>query len=391
VLGGGVVPGGVILVGGSPGIGKSTLLLQASEGIASNGFRCLYVTGEESLLQTKMRASRLGVLHANLLVMAETNLDAIMHVIASEEPTFLVVDSIQMVFKPDLPSAPGTVTQVRECATELTRLAKKNAMATVLVGHVTKQGSLAGPRILEHIVDTVLYFEGERFHEYRILRAVKNRHGSTNEIGIFEMTQNGLRGVENPSELFLANRGENRTGSVIVACMEGTRPLLVEIQALTARAAYGTPERRTSGIDRNRLSMLLAVLERRAGLKLFTQDVFVNVAGGVVLTEPAADLATALAVASSFLDRPIPPDVVAIGEVGLGAEIRGVTQLEPRLNEAERLGFQMALVPAVSVKSLKKGRAPRSIALRPIRKITEALQFLMEQPVLSSSEEIDRG
>ena len=345
VLGGGVVRGSLVLVGGDPGVGKSTLLLEASQALAERMGPVLYVSGEESAGQVKMRADRLGVRTPGLYFLAETDLRAIeAHVIALG-PRAIVVDSIQTMFLPDLESAPGSVSQVRECGARLMTLAKSRGVATFLVGHVTKEGAIAGPRVLEHLVDTVLYFEGERHHAYRVLRAVKNRFGSTNEIGVFEMTEGGLVQVQNPSGLFLSERPRGAPGSVIVASLEGTRPLLLELQALIAPANFGSPRRTVLGADYNRVCLLLAVLEKRVGLPLQTQDAFVNVAGGGRTTEPAADLGVALAAASSYLDRPVRGDAVVIGEVGLTGEVRAVVGLPARLKEAAALGFGAAVVP----------------------------------------------
>jgi len=345
VLGGGVVLGGTVLVGGDPGIGKSTLLLQAAERFAAGGLSVLYVTAEESLLQTKLRAERLGVTSPNLLILAETDLDVVFEEIQRTTPQVLVIDSVQMVYTPDLPSAPGSVGQVRESAARLVYHAKRSGASVFLIGHVTKGGVIAGPRVLEHLVDTVLYFEGDRHHAFRLLRSVKNRFGSTNELGVFEMTREGLVEVPNPSRLFLPRDRRPLAGSVIVPCIEGSRSLLVEVQALLATAHYGSAERKVSGVDYVRVCMLLAVLERRAGLQLIGQDVFVNVAGGVRVEEPAADLGIAVAIASSFQDFPVPRDTVLIGEVGLGGEVRAVSRLETRLGEAAKLGFRRAFVP----------------------------------------------
>jgi DNA repair protein RadA/Sms len=369
ILGGGFVAGSAVLVGGEPGIGKSTLVLQVCERVTRSGYSALYVTGEESLAQMALRAKRLGITSDRLFVVAQTSLSAIMAAARKLEPGLLVIDSIQMVQKPELGGAPGTVTQVRECAAELICMAKQTGMPVVLVGHVTKSGAIAGPKVLEHMVDTVLYFEGELHHAYRVLRAVKNRFGSTNEIGVFEMRADGLREVTNPSELFISGYGGG-VGTAVVPCIEGTRPLLVEVQALVTRATYGTPERKVSGVDRNRVPMLLAVLDRRGGLQLGGQDVFVNAAGGVQVDEPAADLGIALAIASSFTDKPLVPRAVFVGEVGLGGEIRAVTQLETRLAEAARLGFRRAFVPKESAAALS-GRKALDIAA--VSNIIEAL------------------
>jgi DNA repair protein RadA/Sms len=345
VLGGGVVTGSLVLIGGDPGIGKSTLLLQASRALADGGGRVLYVSGEESAAQVRLRADRLGLAPRELYLLAETNLQAIEAHAATLGPRYLVVDSIQTVYLPDLESAPGSVSQVRECGGRLMLLSKGQGVATFLVGHVTKEGALAGPRVLEHLVDTVLYFEGERHHLYRVLRAVKNRFGSTNEIGVFEMTDRGLAEVKNPSGLFLSERPREAAGSVVVTSLEGSRPLLLELQALVSPAGFGTPRRTVLGMDPNRVCLLLAVLEKRLGFPLQSQDVFVNVAGGARVAEPAADLGLVVAAASSYLDRPVKGDVVVFGEVGLAGEVRAVTGLEARLREAAALGFAGAVVP----------------------------------------------
>ncbi|MBI3456679.1 MAG: DNA repair protein RadA [Candidatus Rokubacteria bacterium] len=345
VLGGGVVAGSLVLIGGDPGIGKSTLLLQACRALAEAAGPVLYVSGEESAPQVKLRADRLGLAAKGLFVLAETAVDAIEAQVAAVAPRVLVVDSIQTVYLPDLDSAPGSVSQVRECGGRLMALAKTRGLAAFLVGHVTKEGALAGPRVLEHLVDTVLYFEGERHATYRILRAVKNRFGSTNEIGVFEMTDRGLAEVANPSAVFLAERPAGAPGSVIVAALEGTRPLLLELQALVSPAHFGTPRRTVLGADYNRVCLLLAVLEKRAGFPLQNQDVFVNVAGGARCQEPAADLGLVVAAASSYTERAVAGDLVLLGEVGLTGEVRAIGGLEPRLAEAAALGFKSAVVP----------------------------------------------
>ena len=373
VLGGGVVRGSLVLIGGDPGIGKSTLLLQAARALAHARPPVLYVSAEESAAQVKMRADRLGIAADGLLLWAETDLSAVQAQIDDVKPQALIVDSIQTVFLPDLESAPGSVAQVRECAARLMTLAKGRGLATFLVGHVTKDGGLAGPRVLEHLVDTVLYFEGEGHHAYRVLRAVKNRFGSTNEIGVFEMAERGLVEVTNPSGFFLTERPADAPGSVVVAALEGTRPMLLELQALVARASFGTPRRTVLGADYNRVCLLLAVLEKRAGLPIGNQDVFVNVAGGGRVLEPAADLAIVVAAASSYLERPIAGDVVVLGEVGLTGEVRGVAGLEPRLRAAAQLGFRAAVVPmssAVEVTSLP-------LAVKGVGTVTEALAALL--------------
>ena len=345
VLGGGVVKGSLVLIGGDPGVGKSTLLLQASQALAERAGPVLYVSGEESAGQIKLRADRLGIAADGLYFLAETDLEVIESHVAGLKPRVLVVDSIQTVFLPDLESAPGSVSQVRECGGRLMLSAKARGVATFLVGHVTKDGAIAGPRVLEHLVDTVLYFEGERHHAYRVLRAVKNRFGSTNEIGVFEMADGGLTEVKNPSGFFLSERPRGAPGSVIVSSLEGTRPLLVELQALVAPASFGTPRRTVLGTDYNRVCLLLAVLEKRAGFPLQSQDAFVNVAGGGRVSEPAVDLGIAIAAASSYLDRPVRGDVVVIGEIGLTGEVRAVSGLPVRLKEAAALGFSSAVVP----------------------------------------------
>jgi len=349
VLGGGVVRGSLVLIGGDPGVGKSTLLLQAAQALARVTPPVLYVTAEESAAQVKMRADRLGITTDGLLLWPETDLSVVQAQLDDVKPRGLVIDSIQTVFLPELESAPGSVTQVRECGARLMTLAKGLGIATFLVGHVTKEGALAGPRVLEHLVDTVLYFEGERHHAYRVLRAVKNRFGSTNEIGVFEMAEGGLVEVKNPSGFFLAERPVEAPGSVVVSSLEGTRPVLLELQALVAHAAIGTPRRTVLGADYNRVCLLLAVLEKRAGVPLGSQDVFVNVAGGGRVTEPAADLGIVVAAASSYMDRAVPGDVLVVGEVGLTGEVRAVAGLELRLREAAALGFRRAIVPRSNV------------------------------------------
>ncbi|MBW7455382.1 DNA repair protein RadA [Paenibacillus sepulcri] len=370
VLGGGVVPGSLILVGGDPGIGKSTLLLQTSHALASQGLTVLYISGEESVRQTRLRADRLGALTEKLYVLCETNMDQISDAIESLEPDFLVIDSIQTVYDPSVSSAPGSVSQVRECTAHFMRVAKVKGIATVLVGHVTKEGAIAGPRLLEHMVDCVLYFEGERHHSYRLLRAVKNRFGSTNEIGIFEMGELGLREVSNPSELFLSERPLGVSGSTVVASMEGTRPVLVELQALVATTNFPSPRRMSTGIDHNRMSLIIAVLEKRMGMFLQTQDAYLNVAGGVKLDEPAVDLAAAVSIASSFRDAPTRPFDVVFGEIGLTGEVRAVSRAEQRVKEAHKLGFKRVIMPT---KSLKGWSPPAGIEIIGVETVAEAL------------------
>jgi DNA repair protein RadA/Sms len=372
VLGGGVVRGSLVLIGGDPGIGKSTLLLQAARALAQVRPPVLYVSAEESTAQVKMRAERLGIASDGLLLWAETDLGAVQVQLDEVKPQALIVDSIQTVFMPDLESAPGSVAQVRECGARLMTLAKGRGLATFLVGHVTKEGALAGPRVLEHLVDTVLYFEGEHHHAYRVLRAVKNRFGSTNEIGVFEMAQRGLVEVTNPSGFFLAERPADAPGSVVVAGLEGTRPMLLELQALVSRAGLGTP-RTVIGADYNRVCLLLAVLEKRAGLPIGNQDVYVNVAGGGRVLEPAADLAIVIAAASSYMERAIAGDVVVVGEVGLTGEVRGVTGLESRLRAAAQLGFRSAVVPKGSVAEAKG----LPLSVKGVATVGEALEALL--------------
>jgi len=344
VLGGGIVGGSVVLVGGDPGIGKSTLMMQMASALPARVI--LYITGEESVQQIKLRAERLDVKPSkNVLLLAETNLDVLDALLQKTDPEIVIVDSIQTMYLPGFESAPGTVSQVREATAFFARLAKERNMPTFLVGHVTKEGVIAGPKVIEHMVDTVLQFEGERHYVYRILRAMKNRFGSTNEIGIFEMYDGGLREVDNPSQLFLAERKSGASGSTVVAGIEGTRPLLVEVQALVAPTSYGVPQRTATGFDARRLQMLLAVLERRAGFHVGQFDVFVNVAGGIRMDEPAADLGMATAIASSLKDVPVDSGAVVIGEVGLGGEIRTIHQIEKRIAEATKLGFTRVIIP----------------------------------------------
>ncbi len=373
VLGGGVVPGSLVLIGGEPGVGKSTVLIQTARALAGVAPPVLYVSAEESAAQVKMRADRLGIDAEGLLLWSETDLAAVEDELDRLKPRVLIVDSIQTVFRPELESAPGSVAQVRECGARLMSLAKTRGLTVFLVGHVTKDGMLAGPRVLEHLVDTVLYFEGERHHAYRVLRAVKNRFGSTNEIGVFQMTERGLTEVPNPSGFFLAERPHGAPGSVIVASLEGSRPVLVELQALVAPASFGTPRRTVLGADYNRVCLLLAVLEKRAGLPLASQDVFVNVAGGGRVVEPAADLAVVAATASSYLDRPVQDDLVVVGEVGLTGEVRAVTALTARLREAAQLGFARAVVPRGNVADA----SVLPLEAYPVGTVQEALDALL--------------
>ena len=357
VLGGGIVAGSAILVGGDPGIGKSTLLLQVLHRLASGGRKVLYVTGEESASQIKLRADRIGASSKNLFVLVEVALENILKYIKEVGPAAVVIDSIQTVYCSLLTSAPGSVGQVREASERLIIFSKKTGIPVFLVGHVTKDGSIAGPKVLEHMVDTVLYFEGDSGHSYRIIRGIKNRFGPTNEIGVFEMRDRGLVEVSNPSEYFLTERPEGMAGSVVVASIEGTRPILVEIQALVVSTSFGMPRRTAIGVDVNRVSLLVAVLDKIGGLHLGNHDIFLNVAGGVRLSEPAADLGVAAAIASSFLDRPIDPKTVVFGEVGLTGEIRGINQMEVRIREAARMGFTRCIMPRTQLRGLDKAGA----------------------------------
>jgi DNA repair protein RadA/Sms len=369
VLGGGVVPGSLILLGGEPGIGKSTLLLQVAARLAAHDHLTLYVSGEESAAQVRLRADRLAHGAADVIFLGETELGAILARTTEARPHALVVDSIQTTYTDALDGAPGSVTQVRECAARLQRFAKETGVAVFLVGHVTKGGTVAGPRTLEHIVDTVLYFEGSRSLDHRVVRATKNRFGGVDEIGVFRMTAAGLDAVESPSELFLGDRTHGVSGAAVVSTLEGTRPLLVEVQALCSKAAYGAPQRVTAGFDRQRLALLIAVLEKRAGLALAAHDVFLNAVGGVRLGEPACDAGVVAALASSLLDRPLPPDALFIGEVGLGGELRTPGQLERRLAEAERLGFRRAYVPTAARAAVDL----ELVRLASVRDLVEAL------------------
>ncbi|MBO8165237.1 MAG: DNA repair protein RadA [Brevibacillus sp.] len=374
VLGGGLVPGSLILVGGDPGIGKSTLLLQTSFALAGQGYKVLYVSGEESAKQIKLRAERLGLETPEMFVVSETDLTLIEEQIEQIEPAVLIVDSIQTVYHPAITSAAGSVAQVREATAHLMRIAKGKGIATFIVGHVTKEGAIAGPRMLEHMVDAVLYFEGERHNTFRILRAVKNRFGSTNEMGIFEMKEKGLEEVSNPSEIFLAERPVGVAGSTVVASMEGTRPVLVELQALVSPTSFVTPRRMATGVDHQRVAMIMAVLEKRVGLMLQNQDAYVNVAGGVRLDEPAVDLAIAVSIASSFREQATLPHDVVIGEVGLTGEVRGVSRIEQRIREAQKLGFKRVVIPEKNVRGLD---VPVGIEVVGVRNIEEALREVL--------------
>ena len=373
VLGGGIVPGSLVLVGGDPGIGKSTLLLQTCKSLSDQKIAVLYISGEESLQQIKMRADRIGIFSDEMTLLCETNLDLIQGVIEERKPQVVVIDSIQTMFRENANSAPGSVSQVREATSVLMRLAKEQGIAIFVVGHVTKEGTVAGPRVLEHMVDTVLYFEGDRYASYRILRAVKNRFGSTNEIGVFEMCQSGLREVPNPSEYMLDGKPKNASGSIVVCTMEGTRPLLVEIQALVCHSAFGMPRRTAAGVDYNRVNLLMAVLEKNVGVRLADQDAYINIAGGMKVSEPATDLGLVLAIISSFRNRPIAEDMICFGEVGLSGEVRSVNMVEQRIAEAHKLGFKQCILPKVCMKNIQK---PDGMLLKGVENVREALEIL---------------
>ena len=379
VLGGGIVEGGVILIGGDPGIGKSTLLLQALDGLQRGGVPTLYVTGEESGAQVALRSRRLGLERSQVKVLAEIQLEKIQATIAAQQPAVAVIDSIQTVYSDQLTSAPGSVAQVRECAAHLTRAAKLGGTTIVLVGHVTKEGALAGPRVLEHMVDTVLYFEGDTHSSFRLVRAIKNRFGAVNEIGVFAMTEKGLKGVSNPSAIFLSQHSEPVPGSCVLVTLEGTRPLLVEIQALVDSGGP-SPRRLSVGLDRDRLAMLLAVLHRHAGVACMDQDVFVNAVGGVRISEPAADLAVMLAIASSLRGRALPKGFLAFGEVGLAGEVRPAPRGQERLREAAKLGFSVAIVPKANApkagSSRSAARELEGLTIHPVERIEEALEVV---------------
>ncbi|UPM54444.1 DNA repair protein RadA [Gottfriedia acidiceleris] len=374
VLGGGIVLGSLVLIGGDPGIGKSTMLLQVSSQLAKKDYKVLYVSGEESQKQIKLRAERLGVATQNLYVLSETDLSYIARYMDEMSPDFVVIDSIQTIYLQEVTSAPGSVSQVRECTSELMKIAKTKGIPIFIVGHVTKEGSIAGPRLLEHMVDAVLYFEGERHHTYRILRAVKNRFGSTNETGIFEMKELGLVEVLNPSEIFLEERPFGVAGSTVVASMEGTRPVLVELQALVSPTSFGNARRMATGIDHNRVSLIMAVLEKRMGLLLQNQDAYLKVAGGLKLDEPAVDLAVAVSIASSFQDKPTNPTDVVIGEIGLTGEVRRVSRIEQRVQEAAKLGFKRAIIPS---KNIGGWSFPEGMEIIGINTVHEALKYVL--------------
>ncbi len=373
VLGGGVVPGTLVLIGGDPGIGKSTLMLQALYGLAQIGHKVLYVSGEESIRQIKLRSQRLNTQAPQLFVVSEIDIDVILTMIKSFDPALIVIDSIQTMFHPSLSSAPGSISQVRETTLKLMLMAKRTGIPVFLVGHVTKDGAIAGPRLLEHMVDTVLYFEGDRSHIFRILRAVKNRFGSTNEIGVFEMNRNGLEEISNPSALFLSERPDNAPGSVVTACMEGTRPVLVEIQALASSTHLGTPRRTILGLDANRVALLVAVLEKKVGFQLMGHDLFMNVAGGAKVVEPAVDIGIICAVASSFMDKPVPEGTVVLGEVGLTGEVRAIGQIENRVSECEKMGFTRCLLPESNLARCKEIQGIRILGIKTVSDAIEAL------------------
>lgn len=373
VLGGGIVQGSMTLVGGDPGIGKSTLLLQVCRNLAEKGHRVLYISGEESKVQIKMRADRIGTFSRHMALLCETDLDIIEEVIRQEKPEMVVIDSIQTMYRGEVSAAPGSVSQVRESTGVLMQLAKGLGVSVFIVGHVTKEGTVAGPRVLEHMVDTVLYFEGDRYASYRILRGVKNRFGSTNEIGVFEMQDQGLAEVQNPSEYMLSGRPEDASGSVAACTMEGTRPILVEIQALVCRSNFGIPRRQATGTDFNRVNLLMAVLEKRSGMALSDCDAYVNITGGIRIQEPAVDLGIVLAVISSFRNRAIGPKLAAFGEVGLSGEVRGVSMAKLRVAEAQKLGFDTCIVPMVCVEECRKIKGIKVIG---VKNVQEAMDFL---------------
>ena len=373
VLGGGIVEASLILIGGDPGIGKSTLMLQALSTLAMSGRKALYISGEESIRQIKMRGKRLGAESTSMLVASETDLDSILAMIEAEKPDVVVVDSIQTVYNPEIGSTPGSVTQIREASIRLMNIAKETGIPLFLVGHVTKGGEIAGPRIMEHMVDTVLYFEGDRNHIFRILRAVKNRFGSTNEIGVFEMKEKGLEQVPNPSALFLSERSINAPGSVVMASMEGTRPILLEIQGLASNSGPGTPRRTVLGLDPNRVALIAAVMEKRLGINLAQTDIFMNVAGGVKVAEPAADLGIAVALVSSFLDRVVPEGIIVFGEIGLTGEIRATSHADLRIKEAEKMGFSKCIIPK---NSLKQANNIKKIKINGIGSLREIMELI---------------
>lgn len=378
VLGGGIVKGSLVLVGGDPGIGKSTLLLQVCRNLSAKQVKVLYISGEESLQQIKIRAERIGSFQDSLSLLCETNLDTIRTVIDREKPEIVVIDSIQTMYNEDVASAPGSVSQVRESTGILMQIAKGMGISIFIVGHVTKEGVVAGPRVLEHMVDTVLYFEGDRHAAYRILRGVKNRFGSTNEIGVFEMRQDGLKEVENPSEFMLSGKPEGASGSVVACSMEGTRPILLEVQALVCHSNLGVPRRTAAGTDYNRVNLLMAVLEKRLGLQLGNCDAYVNIAGGIRMNEPAIDLGIVLAIISSYRDKAISDKVICFGEVGLSGEVRAVSMAEQRIQEAQKLGFEVCLIPKVSLESMQiSEKNTAGIRMVGVSTVKDAMDFVM--------------
>ncbi|TQQ84262.1 DNA repair protein RadA [Peptacetobacter hominis] len=375
VLGGGIVRGSLVLVGGDPGIGKSTLLLQVSESVAQTGKKVLYISGEESESQIKMRAERLGAGSDNLYIFAENNLNLIEAHLESFTPDLIILDSIQTVFTPDIASAPGTVSQIKEGTSRFMKISKKMGISTFIVGHVTKEGSLAGPKLLEHMVDTVLYFEGERYNTYRLIRAVKNRFGSTNELGVFEMRDKGLFELENPSKVLIAEKPKDVAGSVIVSTVEGTRPMLLELQALVSPTSFGIPRRTATGIDFNRVNILLAVLEKRVGMQIQNQDVYINIVGGIKINEPSMDLGVILSVASGFRNIPIKEDVAVTGEVGLTGEVRGVSFIDKRIAECKKLGFRKIIIPKTNYDAVKD---TKGIEIWPVENVRQAINVVLK-------------
>ena len=374
VLGGGVVKGSLVLVGGDPGIGKSTLLIQVSSNVANSGKKVLYISGEESASQIKMRAQRLGIQSDNLYIFAENNLSIIEAHLESVNPDLIILDSIQTVFSPEITSAPGTVSQIKEGTSRFMKISKKMGISTFVVGHVTKEGSLAGPKVLEHMVDTVLYFEGERFNTYRLIRAVKNRFGSTNELGVFEMKEEGLVELENPSKILISEKPKDVAGSVIISTVEGTRPMLLELQALASPTSFGIPKRTATGVDYNRVSLLMAVLEKRVGMQIQNQDVYINVVGGIKINEPSIDLGIIMAIASSFRNIPIDGNVAITGEVGLTGEVRAVSFIEKRISECKKLGFTKIVIPKSNYESVKD---IKGIDICPVDSVRQAINMVL--------------
>ncbi|AXU81326.1 DNA repair protein RadA [Clostridium sp. HMSC19D02] len=374
VLGGGIVKGSLVLVGGDPGIGKSTLLIQVSSNVANLGKTVLYITGEESESQIKMRAKRLGINSENLYIFAENNLSIIESYLESVNPELIILDSIQTVFSPEISSAPGTVSQIKEGTSKFMKISKKMGISTFIVGHVTKEGSLAGPKLLEHMVDTVLYFEGERYNTYRLVRAVKNRFGSTNELGVFEMRDLGLVELDNPSKILISEKPKDVAGSVIISTVEGTRPMLLELQALVSPTSFGIPKRTSTGVDYNRVGMLLAVLEKRVGLQIQNQDVYINIVGGIKINEPSIDLGIAISVASSFRNIPIDEDIAVTGEVGLTGEVRAVSFIEKRIAECKKLGFKKIVVPRSNYDVVKE---TKGIEIWPVDNLRQAINIVL--------------